>query len=266
MLGLFTLNIQAQKYMELVDSADIYIEREEWVDAERLIKKALATEPSNYNNSLLISNLATVQRNQFNYENALQNYALALFMTPNAVTLLLNRASLYMEIDSLKLAYADFTRVIELEDDNVEARYFHGMIAMEQGDMTLAKGDFDVILAKNSNNQFGNEAMALWYRLMHEYKLAMPYYDYLISIANENKEYYMGRAEVRMGLNQISLASEDIAMAQKLDPNDGWIYLLRARLSGLSYRNSEVEKYIVKAIELGVDADDANIYINSFNY
>ena len=51
-------------YYELVDSADYYINKEEYAKAEETILRALRLEPSNYNNSLLLSNLGTIQRRQ----------------------------------------------------------------------------------------------------------------------------------------------------------------------------------------------------------
>ena len=45
------------KYEALADSADNYIRREKWEEAERVIISALKVEPGNFANSLLFSNL-----------------------------------------------------------------------------------------------------------------------------------------------------------------------------------------------------------------
>ena len=84
---------------------------------------ALKQEPANNNNSLLISNLATVQRYQRKYGEALKNYDVALAMTPKAVTLLKNRASLYLELDSLSRAYMDYEKVILLDVDDIDIKF-----------------------------------------------------------------------------------------------------------------------------------------------
>ena len=100
--------VRAQSaYYNYIDTAEMKIKKQNWLQAERYILMALKAEPANKNNSLLISNLATVQRNQKKYIEALKNYDLALAMTPKSVTLLKNRASLYLEIDSLSHAYMD---------------------------------------------------------------------------------------------------------------------------------------------------------------
>ena len=103
----------ARDYYELVDSAELCIQEKEWERAEVFIKEALRVQPDNFNNSLLLSNLATVQRYQGRNEDALKNYSIALFMTPNAVTLLKNRASLYLDMDSIEKAYSDYDRVLD---------------------------------------------------------------------------------------------------------------------------------------------------------
>ena len=89
---LFAMVVRAEiGYYELVDSADYYINKEEYAKAEETILRALRLEPSNYNNSLLLSNLGTIQRRQGRLEEAVKNYTFAIYMTPNAVTLLKNR-------------------------------------------------------------------------------------------------------------------------------------------------------------------------------
>ena len=58
-------SVRAQSvYYNYIDTAEIKIKAQNWLQAERYILLALKAEPANKNNSLLISNLATVQRNQ----------------------------------------------------------------------------------------------------------------------------------------------------------------------------------------------------------
>ena len=101
------LAVCADTYYQWVDSAEIYIEQQAWDKAEESLLKALRLEPANAQNSLLLSNLGTVQRYAGKYRKALDTYSMALFMTPRSKTLLRNRAALYAEMDSLTLACAD---------------------------------------------------------------------------------------------------------------------------------------------------------------
>ena len=110
-----TARATVEDYYTLVDSAEFYIGAHEWARAEEFIQKALRNEPDNQNTSLLLSNLATVQRYQGKNREALKNYNVALFMTPNSVTLLKNRASLFLDMDSTERAYADYNRVLEID-------------------------------------------------------------------------------------------------------------------------------------------------------
>ena len=71
---LFAMVVRAEiGYYELVDSADYYINKEEYAKAEETILRVLRLEPSNYNNSLLLSNLGTIQRRQGRLEEAVKN-------------------------------------------------------------------------------------------------------------------------------------------------------------------------------------------------
>ena len=125
-------------YFQAIDSAQTYIYSHDWPIAEQWLLKAIRLEPENPNNSLLLSNIATLQRYQGRMADAVKNYSLALDMTPHAVTLLLNRAALYVEMDSVQRAIDDFERVCELDMYNTEARYSLGVLAMERGDTKRA--------------------------------------------------------------------------------------------------------------------------------
>ena len=91
--------LSAQTYDELITRAMDAVEKDSLYQAEGLFKEALKLEPANMRNALLFSNLGTVQRRMGKNKEALESYSLALNLTPYSVTMLLNRASLYLEMD-----------------------------------------------------------------------------------------------------------------------------------------------------------------------
>ncbi len=97
--------LSAQTYDELITRAMNAVERDSLYQAEAWFKKALQKEPANMRNALLFSNLGTIQRRMGKNKEALESYSLALNLTPYSVTMLLNRASLYLDMDYLDKAY-----------------------------------------------------------------------------------------------------------------------------------------------------------------
>ena len=146
------VSASADTYYQWVDSADIYIDAGEWEKAEAALQNALRLEPANAQNSLLLSNLGTVQRYCGKYQEALDTYSMALFMTPRSTTLLRNRAALYAEMDSLELACADYSHLIILDDSDEDALYNRALIYMQQGDTTACRKDLEYMLRNNPNS------------------------------------------------------------------------------------------------------------------
>ena len=107
--------LSAQTYDELISRAMSAVEADSLYQAESLFKKALQKEPANLRNALLFSNLGTIQRRMGKNKEALESYSLALNLTPYSKTMLLNRASLYLEMDYLDKAYVDYCNVIDLD-------------------------------------------------------------------------------------------------------------------------------------------------------
>ena len=79
---------KAQTYDELIDKAMDAVEQDSLLLAENYFKEALRLEPANMRNSLLFSNLGTIQRRMGKKEEALESYSLALNKTPFSVTML----------------------------------------------------------------------------------------------------------------------------------------------------------------------------------
>lgn len=248
--------VNAQTYYEIVDSAEYHIMNKEWAKAETFIKKALKAEPDNNNNSLLLSNLATVQRYQGKMQDAVRNYSLAIYMTPNAVTLLKNRASLYVDIDSVDLAYADYEKIISLDNKDVESLYNHGMIALGKKKMGVSKDDFDRIAAISPKSYYAINGKATWSKIKGDYAQAVEAYGKIIK-ARPTADAYVGRAECYLAMKKLNDADADLKSALELEPKNGYIYALRAKFDKMRYDEMAykqdlelAEKYGVKKSEL----------------
>lgn len=243
-------------YFALIDSAQHYINDKLWDRAEQFLLQAIKSEPGNPSNSLLLSNLATLQRRQGKMKEALRNYSLAIDLTPNAVTLLHNRAALYTQVDSLSLAQADYERIMMLDERDVESRYNHGMIALNLGDTKTARQDFDNILKINPNSGMGRQGQGYLYK--HEGKLekAAECFSEVIKV-KPSSTLLANRADCYLTMRRLNDASTDIANALELDPKDPFIYVLRAKLNKMRYNREDMERDIKLAVNHGLDEKTA---------
>ena len=129
---LVCFQLSAQTYDEWISHGMDAVERDSLFQAEEAFKKALQLDPSNMRNALLFSNLGTVQRRMGKNKEAIESYSLALNLTPYSITMLLNRASLYLDMDYLDKAYLDYCNVIDLDEGNLEALQFRAYIYMRR--------------------------------------------------------------------------------------------------------------------------------------
>lgn len=249
------------KYYQLVDSAEYYTTNDNLLKAEHFLIEALRLEPSNYNNALIISNLATIQRMQGKYSDALNNYSLAINMLPKAVTFINNRGLLYLELDSINLAERDFDRVLSLEPKNVQARFHKILIQIKRNQLDEAKRDLDDldIIAPKSDEYF--EAQARWLQAKHKFSDAILAYSALLK-KNNNVDWYISRAECYLARKNYNAALEDIAVALEEEPENGYLYLLKARIKKEQYELPDCEKLLKLAERYGITKEDAEMFIN----
>lgn len=253
-----------REYYELVDSAETNINKQQWDKAEIFLKELLSSYPDDNNNSLIISNLATVQRYQGKYQEAINNYTFAINMTPNAVTLLKNRASLYMDVDSIVDALSDYERILLLDEKDEETRYYHGILSIRIGDMDAAKKDFDYILFYNPSSGLGREGLALWFKKRGDYIEAIKYLSEIIK-QHPSAIRLSNRAECYLSLKRLNDAENDIRKALEMSPEDGYLYVLRAKLNKARFNRVDVERDIKLAEKYGIGRELCNQIINEEN-
>lgn len=260
-LTAFVVNASNISYYSMIDSAEFYIGGHEWKRAEYFIQQALKVEPDNQNTSLLLSNLATVQRYQGKWQEALKNYTVALFMTPNAVTLLKNRASLYLDMDSIDKAYSDYSKVLELDGTDIEALYNRGVLALEKKQMAESKADFQKIKDISPNSYFAYNGFAMWNKANGNYSKAIEDYSVIIK-ERPSINALANRAECYLALKQLNNAEADIRNALETNPHNGFLYLLRAKLNSLRFETDAAKRDVQIAMEYGVEESVAKSFLN----
>ena len=248
-------------YFQYIDSAQNYIYSHDWPEAEQWLFKAIKADPDNPNNSLLLSNIATLQRYQGRLADAVKNYTLALDLTPHAVTLLLNRAALYVEMDSVQRAIDDYERVCELDMYDTEARYSLGVLAMERGDTKRAEDLFNEIKRINPNSGLYHEGMGLLHKQGGNHARAAELFTQVIKV-QPSAQLLGHRADCYLVLKRLNDAEDDIRTALEMEPDDPYLYLLRAKLNKLRFQRDDMQRDIDTAVSLGLSRDYINQALN----
>ena len=248
-------------YFQYIDSAQTYIYSHDWPVAEQWLLKAFKTDPDNPSNSMILSNIATLQRYQGKLADAVKNYSLALDMTPHAVTLLLNRAALYVEMDSVQQAVDDYERVCELDLYNTEARYSLGVLAMERGDTKRAEDLFNEIKRINPNSGLYHEGMGLLNKRNGNFARAAELFTQVIKV-QPSAQLLGHRADCYLAMKRLNDAEDDIHTALEMTPDDPYLYVLRAKLNKLRFQRDDMNRDIDTAVSLGLSRTSINRLLN----
>ncbi len=248
-------------YFQYIDSAQTYIYSHDWPKAEQWLTKAFLIDPDNPGNSMVLSNIATLQRYQGRLAEAVKNYSLALDMTPHAVTLLLNRAALYVEMDSVQRAIDDFERVCELDMYDTEARYSLGVLAMERGDNKRAEDLFNEIKRINPNSGLYHEGMGLLHKRNGNFSRAAELFTQVIKV-QPSAQLLGNRADCYLAMKRLNDAEDDIRTALEMTPDDPYLYVLRAKLNKLRFQREDMARDIDTAVSLGLSRDYINQALN----
>ena len=249
---LVSIRFSAQTYDELIVQAMDAVEQDSLLQAETLFKEALRLEPANVRNALLFSNLGTIQRRMGKETEALDSYSLALNLTPYSVTILLNRASLYLELDMLDKAYLDYCNVIDLDAKNKDALQFRAYIYMRRRQYPEARMDYQRFLEEEPGNKTARVGLAMVNQKDKRYREALEELNRLIVDYPKDASLLKARAELEVDMNTLELAIMDLEKAVRLTPNDADIYIMCGEIYQAQGKRREAYAAFERAIELGV--------------
>lgn len=244
--------MQAQTYDQLAARAVEAAERDSLELSEKLFEEALKLESANMRNSMLFSNLGTVQHRLGKIDKAIESYTLGLNLAPYSVTILLNRAALYLEKNLYEKAYLDYCNVIDIDRKNQEALLYRAYIYMQRRDYKEARIDYNTLLQEEPKNKMGRLGMALLNQKELKFREALEEFNRMITDYPNDASLLKARANLEIEMNTPDLALLDLESAAKLSPKDAEIYVMCGEIYLSQKKKREAYVAFEKAIELGV--------------
>lgn len=253
LLFAFTAILSAQTYQELAERAADYVEQKDYAAAEQALKAAMRKEPANPNNTMLLVNLGTVQRNLGKYDDALTSYNVAIGKYPDIAYLLHSRAALLCEMNKLNDALKDYTAIIQSYPNDIEALYRRGLIYMSNKLPAAAEEDFKKISELEPDNLLGKAALARLMKRQGEWEKAEELYTDLIYKNKMNSDLYFNRAECYLQMKKLARMQEDLMKASEYGYNEYPLFILRGQLRLAQYDKRMAKEDFLKAQEMGAD-------------
>lgn len=248
------------RYLELADSADFFIARENWDKAENAIIQALRIEPANFSNSLLLANLGLVQSNKGEYKKALESLSLGLNLAPSSTVLLNNRAHTYLLMDSTESAIKDLDKSLQIDSIQEWTLQTRAFLYLKEKDIDKALQSFNDLKKLFPENAAIYSGLAAIEDLNGNYLEAKNNYVRALTLNPEDEEAREAYIFLLIRTNDYSSARKEIKNGLDINAENPMFYLLRGYLHRLSYRLDEAQADKKNAISKGLDPQ----YVESF--
>lgn len=252
LFSLFSIIATAQTYDEMVSKAMNAVRGDSLILAERYFQDALKMDPINVRNSLLFTNLGTVQRRLEKYTEAIESYSMAINITPYSVVALLNRASLYLEQNFQDKAYVDYCNVLDIDKDNKEALLYRAYIYVNKRKYAEARADYTKLLNLDPSNKMARMGKAMLDEKELRFREASDELTRLITEYPNDVNLYKLRANIASVLGNMDLALLDLETAIKIDSQDAELFLMCGEIYLAQKHKREAGMAFERAVELGI--------------
>lgn len=262
-----SLRAQSTDYGKWISKAMQFVEINQLDSASLALNNAMASDPTNKNNSVLLLNQGIIQRQLQMYNEAYISFTAALSNTENAPLVLHNRASLLVEMERFDDALEDYNALLQIDSSDTEALYRRGLLYLQQGNRAQAETDFASAERVAPNDLFTKLSRALLLKLDNDWQNAEMIYSEIIAseIYEANSIYYLNRAECYLNTGQTAKAAADIRAIERDEKANPFFYILRGRLRLEQFDKFAAKIDFEKAKQLGYDADIANDWIKKAN-
>lgn len=256
---------KAQTYMQYVDSADKFIKKAMWKEAEETTIAALRTMPGNKLNYLLWSNLGDIRANMEQYDEAIEAFTIGLASRPDYIPLLNKRAYTLLKMNRTEEAVADIDAALQIDSLAEWPMKMHAILSLQNAEEAAKQKNPNVAqLYKNAEKEMsrlakhhpncatGFEGLGRIAIQRGDVEQADKLLRQAIEIEPESSTYFtLILLNIENGRHQT--VREDVNNALKRYPKDGNLYLLKSVIHKMDYETKESEKF--KKIAIGYGAN-----------
>ncbi|MCH5225981.1 MAG: tetratricopeptide repeat protein [Muribaculaceae bacterium] len=251
----------SDRYIELADSADFYIAKENWNKAEEKILEALRLEPANFSNSLLLANLGLIKINKGEPKEAIEALSLGLNIAPSSTVLLNNRAHAYLIANNISLAIEDLDRSLEIDSIQEWTLSTRGFLYLQESKMEEAEKLFIKINQNFPNNSSAFSGLAAIEEKRGDLEAAKKSYLQALDLNPDDEDTREAFIFLLITSEEYARARMEIKEALNKNPDNPMYYLLRGYLHRLNYLTDEATADKKIALSKGISPDVANSFI-----
>ena len=245
------------RYLQLADSARIYIADERWSDAARCTREAMRLEPGNVGNTMLFSNLGLAAGMEGKIGEAMECFEIALAKAPKSIPVLTSKAKIQIKASDTEGAMETLDTILSLDSVAEWPLQTRGLLRMREADYKGAFEDFSLLSKSHPGNTWGPGGLAKCMEMQGYLSEAAGYYSDAVSKTlpgdEDRVEFQLGLIENLGHTGKLTEALDVAKEAISEHPHDGRLYLLRGWIKKLLliYREAEADKKL--AIDYGVD-------------
>ena len=243
-------------YQRLVRQAVTAMEDDSLQQAEILFHQALKEAPAAQGNALIWGHLASIAERTGREKEALDDYQIALGLSPHTMGLLLGRASLYLKLGREDRALVDYNDVLDLREDHPEALLMRAYIYQRQRKYKEARKDYEQLLRVQPTHEQALIGLALVNDNDRRPQEAMENIHRVVDLFPTHAAGYAIRAGMELDRGQYELAETDFTEAIRLEPKNPQYYLGRARLYSQMKNKRRAREDVREAARLGASAEE----------
>ena len=159
-----TMSLFAQDFRTLCNSGIKHIADRNYKKATECFMKATELGENEQELTYAYANLAYSQQMCGELDKALKSYNTAIGNDNSKIALMLQRANIFLQLDSLKKALADYDNILAKEPSNSGALFFRATIYSEMDEYRKAKEDYLKLLSLEPDNDNVKLGLALLYK------------------------------------------------------------------------------------------------------
>ncbi len=215
-----TINKTSDSSLAFICRGNVYMDNFQYTNAILDYNRALAINPRKAN---VYGSRGMAYQSLNKFPEALDDYSMVLAINPNNMEALFNRAMLFKNMNAFKEGIVDFSRAIQLDTNKKTSLISYksrGLMYAKSGDTKSALQDFSKVIELEPNNLTNYYQRGLAYNHLGQYKNAITDFNHIL-VSNPNDGNALNNRGIAfMKLKKIKEAKLDFLKAIKNSQNN----------------------------------------------